>query len=80
MNSIEFQKLFEELIEGQQKKLFQMARQIVPNLTEDDLLQPNDYPDLEYNPLFRYEEGVMEGLKTAQMAIGARLKEDVYSS
>lgn len=71
--------LFEELIGGQHKKLFKMGRQIVPRLTEEDLLQPNDYPELEHNPLFRYEEGVIEGLKTAQMAILSRLKEKVYS-
>ena len=67
--------LFDELIEGQRKKLFNFAKQIVPNITADDLLQPNDFPELEQNPLFRYEEGVLEGLLTAQMAYLARKRE-----
>lgn len=62
------EKLFEELIEGQKKKLMRCAEALIPNITEDDLLQPNDYPILENNPLFRYEEGVLEGLYTAQAA------------
>ncbi len=72
---LSLQKLLEELVEGQQKKLFKMGRQIVPRLTEEDLLQPNDYPELEANPLFRYEEGALEGLKTAAMALAAYFKD-----
>ena len=37
------------------------------------LMQPNDFPDLENNPLFRYEEGVLEGLLTARMALKQEL-------
>lgn len=60
--------LFEEMIELQRQKLLDFGRRIIPTLTTDDLLQPNDYPELEFHPLFRYEEGVLEGLLTAQMA------------
>ena len=60
--------LFDELVEGQRKKLFKFAQGIVPLITADDLLQPNDFPELEQQPLFRYEEGVLEGLLTARMA------------
>jgi len=67
--------LFEELVEQQRKKLLKFARQLVPHITSDDLLQPNDFPDLEGHPLFRYEEGILEGLLTAQMAYCARKKQ-----
>lgn len=60
--------LFEELIALQRKKLFKYGKRIVPHITEDDLLQPNDFPELENHPAFRYEEGVLEGLMTARMA------------
>ena len=60
--------LFEELIAAQRKKLLKYAQRIIPHVTEDDLLQPNDFPELENHPAFRYEEGVLEGLMTAQMA------------
>lgn len=67
--------LFNELIELQRKKIFDCAREIVPNVTPDDVLQPNDFPELEQHPYFRYEEGVLEGLLTARMAYLARLSE-----
>jgi hypothetical protein len=60
--------MFDELITLQRKKVLNCALRIVPHLTEDDILQPNDFPQLEMNPHFRYEEGVLEGLMTAQMA------------
>ena len=64
--------LLDELVESQQKKLLSCAERIVPNITPDDLLQPNDFPALEHHPHFRYEEGILEGLLTARMAMLAR--------
>jgi hypothetical protein len=60
--------MFDELIALQRKKVLNCALRILPHLTEDDILQPNDFPELEMNPHFRYEEGVLEGLMTARMA------------
>ncbi len=72
---MELTALFDELVQIQRKKLRKCADKIVPNLTDDDLLQPNDFPQLEGHPHFRYEEGVLEGLLTARMAYLARLQE-----
>lgn len=63
--------LFEELVTMQRKRMLKLAQSIVPGVCEDDLLQPFDFPDLENHAPFRYEEGVLEGLLTAQMAIAA---------
>ena len=63
------EKLFQELLVEQEKKLLRVAQRIVPNITYDDLLQPNDFPELENHPVFRYEEGVCEGLRTAYVAL-----------
>lgn len=71
------EKLFDELVEEQRKKLFNSARRILSHVTPDDLLQPNDFPELETHPHFRYEEGVLEGLLTARMAYLARQKESL---
>lgn len=60
--------LFDELIQAQKKKLLSTAQRIIPNITEDDLLQPNDYPQLELHPHFRYEEGILDGLQVARTA------------
>lgn len=64
--------LIEELIDQQQKKLLACAERVVPRITTDDLLQPNDFPELEHHPHFRYEEGILEGLLSARMAIRAK--------
>ena len=63
-----FETIFDELADQQRKKLMQFANVLIPHLTEDDLLQPNDFPALENHPYFRYEEGVLEGILTARMA------------
>ncbi len=60
-----------EMIAQQQQLLLRLGRRIVPSLTTEDVLQPNDYPELENHPEFRYEEGVLAGLQSAQMALRA---------
>ncbi len=68
--------LFDQLVEQQRSKLLAFGRTLIPNLTSDDVLQPNDFPQLERDPLFRYEEGVLEGLLTARMAYLAKKAEN----
>lgn len=63
--------LLQEMIDLQQAKVLSSARRILPDLTTDDILQPNDFPDLENHPHFRYEEGILEGLRSVQMALRA---------
>lgn len=65
----EIKKLIDEIAEGQKSKLLKCGRSFVPTLTSEDALQPNDYPELENNPHFRYEEGVLEGIQTVRSAL-----------
>ena len=46
-----------------------MGRRVVPTLTPEDVLQPNDYPELENHPEFRYQEGVLAGIQEAISAL-----------
>jgi hypothetical protein len=73
------EKLFNELVIAQEKKVFDAARRIIPNITADDLLQPNDFPQLDNHPHFRYEEGVLEGFRTAHVAYLAWLRDSEIS-
>lgn len=73
---IPIEDLINEIIRLQQKKLLSLAKQVVPQLTEDDLLQPNDFPELENHPVFRYEEGILTGIQTVQMALRALKREE----
>lgn len=64
--------LFDELISQQEERVFKLAKKIVPQITKDDILQPNDFSELENHPYFRYEEGVLEGFRTVRMALLAK--------
>ncbi len=66
--------MLDEMITQQEKKLLKLAREIIPHLTSDDILQPNDFPELENHPLFRFEEGILKGLQAAEMALRRRVK------
>jgi hypothetical protein len=67
--------LLEKLIEGQKAKLFTCGCRIIPHLTQDDILQPNDFPELEFHPHFRYEEGILDGMQVVRTALQAQLAE-----
>lgn len=58
-----------QIAEQQRKELLKCGRRLIPNLTTEDILQPNDYNQLENNPHFRFEEGVLAGVQTLQMAL-----------
>lgn len=73
------EKTLQELIHAQEDRLFSLGKRFVPHLTKEDLLQPNDFDELEHNPHFRYEEGVLSGLLTVQMAFLAMRKERLNS-
>ncbi len=75
LNSID--QLLSEMINAQQKALLKCAQRIVPMVTADDILQPNDFPELENHPYFRYEEGLLAGLHSAQMALRAEFEADL---
>jgi len=77
MDKIEL--LLSEIEVGQRKQLMSIGRRIIPFLTEEDILQPNDYPELENNPHFRYEEGVLAGIQTVQMAIRSLKSSSILS-
>lgn len=61
--------ILEELIRFQREVLLKCGRRVIPHLTSDDILQPNDFPELELNPHFRYEEGVLSGMLAVQAAL-----------
>lgn len=61
--------LLDELILQQKKKMFAIAKRIVSQITEEDLLQPNDFPELEMHPHFRHEEGILDGMMMVKTAI-----------
>ena len=63
--------LVKELVDFHKKELLKCGRRIIPHLTAEDILQPNDFRELEFHPHFRYEEGILCGVQTVQMALQA---------
>jgi len=57
------------MVTAQKEKLLTIARRIEPHLTEEDILQPQDFTQLEHNPEFRYEEGCLHGMESVLAAM-----------
>lgn len=59
----------DKLVSLQQEKMLKEAKTLYPNIVEDDLWQPFDFPLLENSGYFRHEEGIREGLLSARSAL-----------
>ena len=70
----EIEKLFEELIVHQRRKVFAAAQRLNPRLTEDDITQPHDFVELATSPEWNYEDGLLAGYLAAHMAVRAQLR------
>src|SRR5262245_26801527 len=60
-----------EIIAQQEAKVLALARTIVPRLTLEDVRNPHDFPALVASADFNYEDGILAGLKAAEMALRA---------
>jgi len=67
-------RLLTGMVDQQERKLLQLARTVVPDLTPEDLRNPQDFPGLGRDPTFNYEDGLLAGLRSAHMAIRAELR------
>ena len=63
----------QEMIEFQREKLLKLAREILPDVTPEDLRNPQDFPELIKDPLFNYEDGLLAGYLAVQIAMRSRL-------
>ena len=65
--------VMEGLIAYQQKKVLDLAQRIHPGLTEEDVRNIHDYPDVYGDPIFQFEDGQLAGFVAARIALKARL-------
>lgn len=63
----------EELVTYQKRKVLELAQRIHPGLTEEDVRNIHDYPDVYGDPIFQFEDGQLAGFVAAQIALKARL-------
>lgn len=69
----EIDQLLEEMISQQREKVYGVACEINPRLTRDDVLDAPGFPELASNPKFNYEDGILAGLISAQIALRANI-------
>jgi hypothetical protein len=56
--------------EVQTKKVIELARRLLPNLTAEDIRNPHDFPELN-DPDWQYEDGVLAGIQSVRIALRA---------
>lgn len=54
----------------QTKKVIDLARRLLPNLTAEDIRNPHDFPELD-DPDWQYEDGVLAGIQSVRIALRA---------
>ena len=64
-----------EMISQQEAKVIALGRQIHSGLTAEDIRNPQDFPDLIANAPWNFEDGILAGLRSAHMALRAKLLE-----
>lgn len=69
------ERLFDEMVRQQHQKVVGLARQVLPHLSEEDLRNPWDFMELREHPTFEYEDGLLNGLIAAQVALRAELRQ-----
>ncbi len=67
-------RLYEGMISQQRAKVLRLAREAVPYISSEDVMNPNDFPELKAHPTFDYEDGILSGLIAAQVALRAELR------
>ena len=68
------EQLIQELIQHQQSKILKVAREIVPDLTPEDIRNPHDFPELVADTIFNYEDGILTGYLTFQTAFRKQIR------
>ena len=68
------EQLIQELIQHQQSKVLKVAREIVPDLTPEDIRNPQDFPELVADTMFNYEDGILTGYLTFQTAFRKQIR------
>jgi hypothetical protein len=64
-------RILEEMIQSQRVKVLRVAREFSPQSTPEDIMNPHDIPALAGAATFHFEDGILSGLISAQVALRA---------
>ncbi len=67
----EAERLLDEMIAAQRRRVLELASRIQPGIPEDDLFQPHDHPALAAHPDFNFEDGILAGYLAVRAALRA---------
>ncbi|HEX7665494.1 MAG TPA: hypothetical protein VF407_13305 [Polyangiaceae bacterium] len=67
--------LLDDAEELQRKKVSALARRLKPGLTDEDIRNPHDFPELADTD-WHYEDGILTGIQTVATAIRAMQKRE----
>lgn len=70
------ERVLTEMIAQQRAKVLRVARDYAPRATPEDILNPHDIPELARAPVFHFEDGILAGLISAQIALRAEAAAD----
>ena len=65
------ERLLAEMAGQEEEKVLALARRLVPGLTAEDVRNPQDFPALVESAEFNYEDGILAGLRAAEVAVRA---------
>ena len=65
--------VLDELVAYQKRKVLELAQRKHPGLTDEDIRNVHDHPDVYADPIFQFEDGQLAGFVAAQIALKARL-------
>ncbi|MBF0286693.1 MAG: hypothetical protein HQM14_02650 [SAR324 cluster bacterium] len=66
--------ILDQMIEMQEKKTLKVACEVHPNLTPEDIRNPQDFNDLYLDPVFNYEDGILTGYLSVRTAFRNEVK------
>ena len=67
----DLERLLDEMIDAQRRRLLEIARRIEPGVSPEDLLQPHDHPKISAHPNFNFEDGILAGYLAIRAALRA---------
>lgn len=67
--SSSIKKILDKMIQHQETKVLKIGREIVPDLTSEDIRNPQDFPELNKDVIFNYEDGILTGYHSVKIAL-----------
>ena len=72
--------LLAEMVAQQEVTVLALGRTLAPNVTPEDLRNPQDIPAIATSATFNYEDGILTGLRSARIAMRARRNHEAESN